>query len=527
MNSLSSKKEAWLAVILAAYCAYYLSVSLVAFWGFTTDDAYISWLYARQLAQGEGLNWPAVVPRVEGYSNFLWVVIAAWVIKMHWPVALAMKWISVVGLGAGLLFLYRLSRLFLSPLLAILPVFIFSHYPGVVWWTVSGLESALFCSLSILLIWQCAVAFGFTAVNDQATTIPVLSTQAWVVTNLTLLLLGLTRFEGVVWGLPVCFFIWCQWTSHRFNYVNLTRKKMYAWALITLICFVLPYAVYFGWRLYYFGALLPNSYRCKAFVTGQVGVVDLDYIGVIISLIVASVPYFLSTDKDCRHVLLWLPSLVYGIMLWNADPILAHYLRLFLGPFALVSLLSVLGIYQFFHYFNYSLWDLKLMSCCVILIFTFAFIPGNHLSSLRALSADYQGRNQNRIMIAQLLNERAAIGATVLLGDCGLIPFNARSDLRFIDSQCLNNAALTQAPYYGNLVLYSDYIRQQMKSDWIIAAKPVLEARGDFLMALLQRKGFFKEYQLVARLQSGARVPASQGTFKRTVDYVYEVYKRK
>ena len=43
------------------------------------DDAYISARYARNLIQGQGLvyNREAGVTRVEGYSNFLWVMLLA------------------------------------------------------------------------------------------------------------------------------------------------------------------------------------------------------------------------------------------------------------------------------------------------------------------------------------------------------------------------------------------------------------------------------------------------------------------
>ncbi len=41
---------------------------------FLTDDAYISFRYARNLSQGQGLVFNPGMERVEGYSNFLWVL---------------------------------------------------------------------------------------------------------------------------------------------------------------------------------------------------------------------------------------------------------------------------------------------------------------------------------------------------------------------------------------------------------------------------------------------------------------------
>ncbi len=44
---------------------------------FLTDDAYISFRYARNLADGHGLVFNPGFERVEGYTNLLWVLILA------------------------------------------------------------------------------------------------------------------------------------------------------------------------------------------------------------------------------------------------------------------------------------------------------------------------------------------------------------------------------------------------------------------------------------------------------------------
>lgn len=504
------------------YCSYYLIFSLYAAWDFTTDDAYISWFYARQLVNGNGLYWHQLMSPVEGYSNFLWVLVASLVIKMHWPLVLTMKWISVSSLGVGLIFLYRLARLFLSPLLAILPVFLFSHYIGIAWWTVSGLESAFFCALSIGLMWQCIRAWGYKPYQNSVSLPISKSTYSWINTNIILLLLALTRFEGVVWVVPIGCFILCQLKKDKPSYLLNDYKVI--WSLITFCCFLLPYTIYFIWRINYFGHWIPNSYSCKALIPGQIGIVDLDYLRVIIFLIVAALPYFLSV-KDCRSLLLWLPSILYGLMLWKADPILAHRLRLFLGPFALFSLLPVLGIQQFVEYFQLSDDRIKLITCLSIILLTVLLIPGNNLSDLQVMAANYQDRNQNRIHIATLLNAQAKHGATVLLGDCGIIPFNTRTDIRFIDSQCLNNPELTQPYFHNNPARYVKYLQQTIKPDWIIVSTSLYEERKDSIIEWVKKENFVAYYQLVETLQSGTAIPKSPNS-QKSIDYIYWIYKR-
>lgn len=67
-----SPRRRWL--LITAVAAVPFVVLLLRFW-FLCDDAYISFRYARNFAQGLGLTWdPADSPPVEGYSNLLWVL---------------------------------------------------------------------------------------------------------------------------------------------------------------------------------------------------------------------------------------------------------------------------------------------------------------------------------------------------------------------------------------------------------------------------------------------------------------------
>ena len=60
-----------------------LGVSLIlllahaGWYRFLTDDAFISFRYARNLAEGHGLVFNPGFARVEGYTNLLWVLLLA------------------------------------------------------------------------------------------------------------------------------------------------------------------------------------------------------------------------------------------------------------------------------------------------------------------------------------------------------------------------------------------------------------------------------------------------------------------
>ncbi len=65
-------------------CIFGVFVSVIIFilmliyvWNFTIDDAFISFNYGVHLANGFGLVWNIGQSPVEGYTNFLWVLIIA------------------------------------------------------------------------------------------------------------------------------------------------------------------------------------------------------------------------------------------------------------------------------------------------------------------------------------------------------------------------------------------------------------------------------------------------------------------
>lgn len=528
MSSLSLKKEVFLTFALALFCFYDLIVTLIEVWAFTTDDAYIGWVYARQLVNGKGLQWHVDLPRVEGYSNFLWVLIAAMVMKVQLPLLNTIKLISCLSLAGGLFALYRIGRLFFSPLLAMLPVFMFSHFIGVSWWAVSGMETVFYCALSLLLVWQCMIAFGYRPIGTTRTRVKgsSISTSAWIITNCTLLLLSLTRFEGGVWCLPILFFIAAHVRQHGIRTIFPDTRTIWLWGCITLFCFVLPYIIYFIWRWNYFGYLIPNSYSCKGLLPRLFFMVDSDYVLLLLPLIIVSVPYFLSL-KDSRHWLLWSPSVLYAMLLGQANPVITYFLRLFLGPLALFTLLPVLGVNHLLDYFKLKELESKIITMLVIIIFTFVFIPGNDLQYLRSFIRHYKEKTQIRLAVTNILNTQAAKGAVVFLGDNGIVPFTARHDIRFIDTDCLNNSELTHAPYKGNLALYARHIATEVKPEWVITTYEPLQDKQNCIFIFLRKERFFDAYQVITQLQSGWVNEQAPGHSKRTIDYVYTVYKRR
>src|SRR2546422_6324150 len=88
-----------LATALLATLVLLLAHSAV-YW-FLTDDAFISFRYARNLRQGHGLVFNPGFERVEGYTNFLWVMVLAGLDRLGIEparAALALSWVATAAL---------------------------------------------------------------------------------------------------------------------------------------------------------------------------------------------------------------------------------------------------------------------------------------------------------------------------------------------------------------------------------------------------------------------------------------------
>ena len=212
---------------------------------FVTDDAYISFRYARNLALSGQLVFN-LGERVEGYTNFLWTVILALGIKLGLgPVALS----RFLGLALGIATLAVVVRMALrlageerSRWHLVAPLLL-AATGAYACWCSGGLETQLFtflCTLRFDLVLgevavgrgcQSAVAFAFAA---------------------------MTRPEGAMIFALVALFRLV--TNLRRERRLLPRRHEWLWAALFTGLF-LPY---FAWRWRYYGWLFPNTFYVKS-----------------------------------------------------------------------------------------------------------------------------------------------------------------------------------------------------------------------------------------------------------------------
>ena len=185
------------------------AIGLVAhslLFNFVTDDAFISFVYSRNLAQHGQLVFN-LGERVEGYTNFLWTVTIAAGLRAGIPAEILSR---VLGTACGIAGLCIAAWLFLrlrdddrdaSEAWAALPALFLAAVPGYACWSSGGLETQLFTALLSLGVGLYVCAWlaidpsvsEATAIERNADS----SRRRWLpLSGLCLGLSALTRPEG-------------------------------------------------------------------------------------------------------------------------------------------------------------------------------------------------------------------------------------------------------------------------------------------------------------------------------------------
>ena len=206
------------------------------------DDAMISMQYARNFAEGRGLVWNAGGPRVEGFSNPLWVLFMAFFHLFGLPsqqVSLAIQMSGAVFLFANLLVVKKIAEEFrqhwLVPLLA---VALTAFYFPLNNWSLQGMEVSVLTLLLSLAVWRALkmLRTGRFSLGPYL----LLALGSWVRVDMLVPLTVLTAF--MAWADPG------------------QRRRHLGWGLGLLAG---SFLVQTGLRYWYYGEWLPNTYYLK------------------------------------------------------------------------------------------------------------------------------------------------------------------------------------------------------------------------------------------------------------------------
>jgi hypothetical protein len=237
-----------LAVVGVPLMAF--AVHAAAFGDWIVDDAGISFAYARNLAAGHGLvAQPGVAP-VEGYSNFLWVLLLVPLFStgLFHP-AWTPKVAGLVLSGGAFLLLDRALRSTAgwTPLCGLAAFSLIALQTSVVAWSVSGLENALYVFvLAGLSLSSMEALDGRRGPGVTGALAGLLAAAA-----------AMTRPDGVLYGAALPMLLAARRAAGRAPAGWIRLLGTYAGTV------ALALGAFLAFRWWYFRDLLPNPYYAK------------------------------------------------------------------------------------------------------------------------------------------------------------------------------------------------------------------------------------------------------------------------
>ncbi len=218
---------------------------------FIQDDAFISFRYARHLADGHGLVWNIGEP-IEGYTNFLWVLFIALGMKLGIEPVLASQ-------AAGLLLFA--GTLWLAALLireavdtaeaALIGVLVLGTNYTVSIYATGGLETqlqAFLCALVALLAASAARRGAWT--RNELFGLSLAMAAAL-----------LTRLDSGIVCVVAALSCLASWS--RSTPTEIARRLFHLGLPLLFII-----GAWLAWKLSYYGDILPNTFRLKGSFTG-------------------------------------------------------------------------------------------------------------------------------------------------------------------------------------------------------------------------------------------------------------------
>lgn len=228
------------------------------FW-FVSDDAYISFRFSRNWAEGLGLRYNFFDgPPEEGFSNFLYVAFGA---LAHSAGLLIEFWLPFLSFISGSLLLFALLRLFVKRFdapqpVAVLATLVLALCAPLAVWSSSGLETVLYALLVFLaferLILREVGAAGLTAGFLAA-------------------LMALTRVEGVYWAIVL---IPLTILSRRMRDQACFRPLVAYASMLGL-----GYGSWFLWKYQYYGHAFAATVHSKMGFSGDRLLRGMQYVG--------------------------------------------------------------------------------------------------------------------------------------------------------------------------------------------------------------------------------------------------------
>jgi arabinofuranosyltransferase len=405
---------------------------------FAFDDLYISFRYAENLASGNGLAWNVGGDPVEGYTNFLLVLILA---VIHWIGLSPLHSTQILNLLLVIITSYFAAKLVRGLLPSanaansnvatmLLGIAILAN-PYTWQNALSGLETTLF---------SCILVVTLYALQKAET-----SGRYYLVFALCTLL-TLTRPDGVLFGALTSVVL------------LLSRAKKRHVIIASLIGFILPVALYEAWRMVYFGQLLPNTFYVKvgesfASLPGRSYVKSFLLTQLALLAMLALGVWKLKRSSTLIIALVWCVGLTAFYLL--VQPIQGFYFRFLYSVLVVASVLAVASLVGYASGLKETYrWVLTTVVLTAHLLINWSQAKGEEIQAvIPEATAMY------REMGEMLRTSPYAQSLSFAYQDAGVVPYYSK--MAHIDLVGLNDERIARASNAGQVL---SYLEQQKPS---------------------------------------------------------------
>lgn len=422
------------------------------FLSYTVDDAFISYRFAENFAGGHGLVFN-IGDKVEGYTNFLWVVILGIAHFLGLNTIIISKVFGLL-LGMGTIFLGYWTALLIcrtyrvNEKLALAAPFILAIAPSNILYSINGMESQLFAFL------LSAGTFFF---------IKEVLTDGFPVSSIFFGLLALTRPEG---------YIFCVLFQ---LYFIIIKRKIELGRLLLVLAIALPHII---WKKAYYGYFLPNTYYAKEggplFLKTSWGMKYIKQLltdfpnGILVILSLASFVFVIKFKTIFWTVPSIITAVFLGYIYYAGGDINFPYFRFFIHMMPVACLGVILFLVGLF---SVAKNKIILYVLLIFAIISGAFMIKKSVSIWKDLMpADWRymrltplaGHWANYPEIGRWLKDNVGNKGRVVMQDVGAIPYY--SGVNTIDIIGLVNKELAHY-FYDNK--YTDYLRTSLPQTFL------------------------------------------------------------
>ena len=385
------------------------SALTIHLWDYEMDDAFITFKYAENLAEGHGLVFNIGSDPIEGYSNFLWLLALSLVFKLGGSTVLAAKFAgSLCFLLTGIFWYKYFERdatnmnWLCGPLFLVCPV--------TVLWGVSGLELGLH-SLLIAGLYMFA-----------------LSRSRWLYVLLPLL--ALSRPEAV--AVAVVALGALAWRDYR---TDVNSQKYFA---ISILVIAITIGTLTLFRLEIFGYPLPNTFYAKTSHYYPLGFLELGRMLVFFAPLTIGFVWFLASSikgrqNESSSLVLAVIFLTQAVITASVDPV-QNFLFRYMIPVLPILILAALSVLS-------KLRKPESHRIALSAISISLFLPYFQISTIISVN--------NRIVEAQeeIINWANSLESshTIAMTDMGRIPYSTSH--KFIDTWGLLNLELAHGKF--------------------------------------------------------------------------------